>query len=126
MENKCSKYEGLFIFSDEETLKNHINECEDCRLEQEKMDKVSDLLSEVKFYYRAKNKRVRKLKAICALAMFMFFSATLGVINNGGDLADSLMYGDLADSLMYGETLSAEDLGFPVDSYGLLMVDDEF
>jgi hypothetical protein len=25
---------------------------------------------------------------------------------------------------MYGNTLSAEDLGFPVDSYGLLMVDE--
>ena len=32
---------------------------------------------------------------------------------------------DLYDTLKYGDTLSAEDLGFPVDSYGLLMVDDE-
>ena len=35
-------------------------------------------------------------------------------------------YADFVDTLMYGEALSAEDLGFPVDSYGLLMVDDEF
>ena len=32
---------------------------------------------------------------------------------------------DLMDTLRYGETWSAEDFGFPVDSYGLLMVDDE-
>lgn len=117
MDNKCSKYEGLFIFSDKETFEKHLAECNDCRLEHEKMNKVSDLLDEVKFYYRAKSKRVRKLKAVCALAMFMFFSATFGVVTNDSDLADTLMYGD---------SLTAEELGFPVDSYGLLMVDDEF
>ena len=117
MENKCTKYEGLFIFSDEETLTKHIEECPECRAEHEKMQKVSELISETKFYYRSKKRRAMKLKAVCALMMFMFFSATLGVVSTDSDLADALMY---------GETLSAEDLGFPVDSYGLLMVDDEF
>ena len=117
MEKKCSKYEGLFVFSDEETLNKHIAECDDCKAEHEKMQKVSDLLSEVKFYYRSKKRRAMKLKAVCALLMFMFFSATFGVVSTDSDLGDALMYGD---------TLSAEDLGFPVDSYGLLMVDDEF
>jgi hypothetical protein len=117
MDNKCTKYEGLFVFSDEETLNKHIEECDDCKLEHEKMQKDSNLLSEVKFYYRSNKRRAMKLKAICALLMFMFFSATFGVVSTDSDLADALMY---------GETLSAEDLGFPVDSYGLLMVDDEF
>ena len=117
MDNKCSKYEGLFIFSDEETLKKHLEECPDCRAEHEKMQKVSDLISETKFYYRSKSNRRRKLKAICALAIFMFFSGTFGIVTNNEDFAEALMY---------GETLSAEDLGFPVDSYGLLMVDDGF
>ena len=117
MDKKCSKYEGLFIFSDEESLQKHLEECPDCRAEHEKMQKVSELIGETKFYYKSKLKRARKLKAICALALFMFFSATFGVVNNDSDFADALMYGD---------TLSAEDLGFPVDSYGLLMVDDEF
>ena len=40
MKDKCSKYEGLFIFSDKETLLNHVNECEDCKLEHEKIQKV--------------------------------------------------------------------------------------
>ena len=38
MENKCSKYEGLFVFSDEETFKKHLEECSDCQLEHEKME----------------------------------------------------------------------------------------
>ncbi len=114
MENKCSKYEGLFVFSDEETLNSHIKECEDCKKEQEKMDKVSALLGEVKFYYRAKNKKLKRLKAVCAMFFLIFFSATFGILSNDSDLTDALMYGD---------TLSAEELGFPVDSYGLLMVD---
>ena len=115
MKNKCSKYEGLFVFSDDETLKKHLEECEDCRLEHEKMQKVSDLLGEVKFHYRLKKRRVMKLKAVCAVAMLMFFSATFGVVSTDSDWADALMY---------GEALSAEDLGFPVDSYGLIMVDE--
>ena len=114
MENKCSKYEGLFIFSDDETLKEHIKECAECKKEQETMDKVSDLIGEVKFYYRAKNNKLKKLRAACAVFFLIFFSATFGIISNDADLTDALVYGN---------TLSAEDLGFPVDSYGLLMVD---
>lgn len=114
MDKKCSKYEGLFIFSDENTFNEHLQECEECRLEHEKMQKVSELIGEVKFYYKKKSRRVQKMKAICAIVFLMFFTATFGIISSDGDLADALMYGD---------TLSAEDLGFPVDSYGLLMVD---
>ena len=116
MDKKCTKYEGLFVFSDNETLAEHIAECEDCRAEQEKMDKVSNLLGEVKYYYRAKAKRKMKLRAACAAMFLVFFAGSFGVIMENDDIADSLMY---------GQELSAEDLGFPVDNYGLLMVDDE-
>lgn len=118
MDNKCSQYEKLFIFSDEETLKRHLAECEDCNKEQEKMERVSELLGEVKFYYRLKAKRkskMRRLQAACALFVLLFTSLTFGYVANDADLMDTLRYGD---------TLSAEELGFPVDSYGLLMVDE--
>ena len=115
MENKCSKYEGLFVFSDEETLKKHIEECDECRAEAEKMDKVSSLIGEVKFYYKQKARRVMKIRAACAAFLLIGFSLTCGVLT---------MDDDVSDILMYGDTLSAEDLGFPVDSYGLLMVDE--
>lgn len=115
MDNKCSKYEGLFIFSDEETLKEHVAQCEECRAEQEKMDKVSALIDEVKFHYYKKRKMMPKLRAVCAVALLLFSTLTLGIAVNDEDLMDTIRY---------GETLSAEDLGFPVDSYGLLMVDE--
>ena len=115
MDNKCSKYEGLFVFSDEETLKKHVEECEECRLEHEKMQKVSDLIGEVKFYYRKKQKNIRKLKAVCAALFLVVFSTTFCAVS---------MDSDFSDMLVYGTELSAEDLGFPVDSYGLIMVDE--
>lgn len=116
-EDKCTKYEGLFIFSDEDTLQKHIEECEECKKEHEKMQKVSSLLSEVKLYYKAKRKKIRKLKAACAVLGLILFSTTFGVISNNEDIMDRLMY---------GSTLTAEDFDLPVDSYGLITVDNEF
>ena len=114
MYDKCSKYEGLFIFSDDETLKKHLLECEDCRREQEKMDKVSGLIDEVKFHYYSKSKKKPILKIACVLMFLIFSTVTITVMEN---------YDDMLDTLRYGDTLSAEDLGFPVDSYGLIAVD---
>ena len=78
------------------------------------MDKVSDLLKEVRPYYKAKRKSAAKLKAACAISVLLFSSATLGVINFNTDISDVIKY---------GTTLSADDLGLPVDSYGFLMVE---
>ena len=117
MENKCSKYEELFTAGSEEELEKHIQECEECRAEAEAQKKVSSLLDEVKMYYYAqRKKRMVRLRAACAI-MFLAFSL---VSVTGWALNDD----DILDTLKYGDTLSAEDLGFPVDSYGLLMVDE--
>ena len=48
MKERCTKYEALFTFADETTLQEHLKVCEDCRKEQEEMDKVSELIGEVK------------------------------------------------------------------------------
>lgn len=114
MNKKCSKYEALFTFQDNETLKKHIESCEDCRKEQEVMDKVSDLLKEVKPYYINKRKNMAKLKIACAMLTIILSTAVMGVVNFNTDISDIIKYGN---------TLSAEDLGLPVDSYGLLMVE---
>ena len=100
MDNKCSKYE----------------KCEECRKEDEVQKKVSSLIDEVKFYYYAqRKKRMTRLRAACAMVLLLFTTLSFSLaINNE----------DLTDTLMYGTTLSAEDLGFPVGSYGLLMVDE--
>ncbi len=114
MKEKCTKYEALFTFRSEDELMRHISECEDCRLEHEKMQKVSSLIEEVKPYYRAKRKNLAKIKIACALLMVMFSGTTLGLINFNPDISDTLKY---------GTTLSSEDLGLPVDSYGLISVE---
>lgn len=114
MDNKCSKYEELFIGADEKELEEHLKECETCLEEHKKMQKVSDLIQEVKPYYLKKRNNLRRMRAIAALLFLVLFAGTFGFIYTDEDLSESLMY---------GETLTAEDLGFPVDSYGLLMVD---
>ncbi len=114
MNQKCTKYEALFTFANDETLKEHVQNCEDCKKEQDLMDRVSEILSEVKPYYKAKRRNMLKLKAACVVSVLLFSSATLGLINFNTDISDTIKY---------GSTLSAEDFGFPVDSYGLLMVE---
>lgn len=114
MKDKCSKYESLFIFSDEKTLLSHVETCEDCRKEHEIMNKVSDLIKEVKPQLKEKRKRHARLKIACAAFAILLSGTVLGVIN---------LNQDISDTLRYGQTLSLEDYGFPVDSYGLIMVD---
>ena len=117
MENKCSKYEELFINGSEDELEKHLRECDECRAEQNTQQQVSSLLNEVKMYYYSKRKKhTARLRAACAV-MFMIFS----LASVGGY---ALTNDDVLDTLKYGDTLSAEDLGFPVDSDGLLMVDE--
>lgn len=116
MNKKCTKYEELFISSDEDALKQHISECEECRIEHEKMEKVSSLLDEVKLHFYAKRKKRQNLLKVACIAGFLFVSSTtFGIFAVNEDFTDALMYGD---------TLTAEELGFPVDSYGLIMVDE--
>lgn len=114
MKEKCTKYEALFTFRSQEELEQHIQECEDCRLEHEKMLKVSELLQEVKPYYKEKRKNLAKIKVACALFLLMTSGTTLGLINYNTDISDNIKY---------GTTLSAEDLGLPVDTYGLITVE---
>ena len=114
MKDKCTKYEALFTFADENALKEHIAECSDCKSEQEKMDKVSELIQEAKPYFIERRRNFAKIKAVAASFALIMLTATLGVVNFNTDVSDTIRY---------GTTLSAEDLGLPVDSYGLLMVE---
>jgi hypothetical protein len=114
MKEKCSKYESLFIFRGEDELLEHIETCEDCKAEHEKMLKVSALIQEAKPYFKERRKNLAKVKVACALFMLMLCGTTLGVINFNTDVSDTLKY---------GTTLSSEDLGLPVDSYGLINIE---
>lgn len=114
MKEKCTKYEGLFIFSDEATLMEHVKTCPDCQEEHAKMQKVSELLQEVKPHFVKKRKDYLKIKALCAIFTMCVCVSTMLVVN---------LNTDISDRINYGMVLSAEDLGLPVDSYGLIMVD---
>ena len=112
--DKCTKLEELFVNGTEEEIRSHIEVCEDCRREYEKINRVSSLIQEVKPHYLRKKQLIRKIQKIAAVFIFAIFTATTAAV---------YMNEDLSDTLMYGDTLTAEDYGFPVDSYGLLMVD---
>ncbi len=114
MTEKCSKYEAYFTFASEEDFKKHLEECEDCRKEHEKMQKISSLVQEVTPYYKKKRQSSKVFKIACSLLLFVFLATGIGIINFNTDISDTLRY---------GTTLSAEDLGLPVDSYGLIMVE---
>lgn len=114
MKDKCQKYESLFIFSDEEALKAHLEECPECRAEHEKMCKVSALLQEVKPHFMAKRKRKAQMKIACAVSFMLLSGTVLGLVN---------LNPEISDTLRYGAVLEAEDFGFPVDDYGFLLVE---
>ena len=114
MNDKCQKYEGLFVFSDEETFKAHLEECPECKAEHEKMLKVSELLQEVKPYFLAKRKRSNQMKIACAISFIMLSGSVLGLMNWNSDISETLRYGTV---------LEAEDYGFPVDDYGFLLIE---
>lgn len=112
--NKCTKYEGLFTFGGENEFLAHIKTCPDCKAEYERMQKVSALIQEAAPAIRKKSRERRNLKLACASFGLVFCLFTLGVIN---------LNQDVHDMIMYGQTMTIEDYGFPVDSYGLIMVD---
>ena len=114
MKDKCTKYEALFTFASEEDFQKHLTQCEDCQKEHEKMQKISSLIQEVKPYYKKKRKDSRMLKIACSLLLFAFLGTGAALMTYDTDISDTLKY---------GTTLSAEDLGLPVDSYGLIMVE---
>ncbi len=110
--SECDKFEALFTFSDEKTLLEHVAQCEDCRKEYEKMQKVSALIQEAK--PRFKKNRLAGLRAACVMFFIMLGGISVYVADE--------QYGVL-DTVKYGEQLTMEDLGIPTDSYGLIQVD---
>lgn len=112
MTKKCDKYESLFVFSDEESFLNHVSQCDDCKLEHEKMLKVSDLIKEVKTTLR--KQKANKIKVACVVFIMMVGGLSINVADQ--------QYGVL-DKFKYGERLTLSDMGIPTDNYGLIMVD---
>ena len=115
MTKKCDKYEALFTFATDEEFRKHLLECEDCRREHEKMNRVSELIAEVKPQFAKRKDKYRNIKIACILCMVLFAGTTFQTADNNYIIVEQIMY---------GEQLTPEDLGFPTDSYGLIMVDE--
>lgn len=121
MNNKCEKYESLFLFADEETLQKHIAQCEDCAREHEKMQKVSALVKEAKPEYEKRERFFSSLKIACVLFLFVSTGAVLQsfnpIINQVPQSAITSSY-----SINDDESIIAS-MGLPTDDYGLLRMD---
>lgn len=123
IQNKCEKFEELFILEDETPLLEHIKGCETCRCEYEKMKKVSGLVKEVSFEYRrkkAKNAQRARVLSMAASFLIVFLAFFALQIQN----PDSIVNETIAQIQDGGYTY--EQMGLPVDDYGFIMVDYEF
>jgi len=109
---KCDKYEAYFLFRSEDEFDKHLGECEDCRSEHAKMQKVASLVKEVKPVYRKRMNQKFMAKAACisALMMFTFSFAAFNYVYNTSDYK----------CISCAEDSVIDDLGLPVDQYGLL------
>lgn len=114
MDKNCNKYETLVNFGSEEELMAHIKECPICKAEHEKINAVTSLIQEAKPYYLKQKQKIQKLKIACVMLFTLFTGVSAGILNNTYDIIDTLSYRD-------GITL--EEMGFPTDDYGFLMVD---
>lgn len=112
--NNCNGYEAMFTFLNEEDFKAHLCVCEECAKEHARMQKVSDLIQEAKPYIKEKKKQARIL--VTAAAFFVAVFATLSV--------PLCMVGvDVYDNLVAQNTYDVQELGLPVDEYGLLYIE---
>ena len=113
---KCDKFKEYFIFSDEEKLMEHINNCPECKAEYEQFQKISSLVKEVKFSYKEKRKNKMLAKVAC-FSTFIIFSTTLGLLGAFYNFGEDSNYENyLQDSV-------TEEMGYPIDSNGLIKVD---
>ena len=112
---KCDKYQTYFLFKTEEELLEHIKECPDCAEEHAKMQNVDNLVREVKTIYKNKKKNYLLAKVACFSALMMF-TLTVPMLNNFYVLSEY-------EYIEYIENSIVDEMGFPVDGYGLIRVD---
>lgn len=114
MDKNCNKYEILIKCNNEEELLTHIEKCQICKAEHEKINAVTGLIQEAKPYYLKQKQKAQKLKIACVMLFTLFTGVSAGILNNTYDIIDTLSYSD---------EITLEEMGFPTDDYGLLMVD---
>ena len=112
-EKKCNGYESMFIFLNEEDFKKHLETCEECRKEHEKMQRISDLIQEAKPYIKSEKRKLYKFKAACLACAFIFTGLSYPLYTIGSNVYSS-----------YNQehNLTADEMELPVDEYGFLYI----
>lgn len=113
-EKTCNGYEAMYTFLSEDDFNKHLEVCEACAKEHARMQRVSELIQEAKPYIKEKQKQNRILKSAAAFFVVAFATLSIPVYMAGAN-----MY----DNMVAQNTLTAQELGFPVDEYGLLYVE---
>ncbi len=111
---KCDKYEAYFLFANDADFKKHLSECEDCQSENEKYKKISALVKEAKPAYE-RNQRQKLMTKVACISAMMMFTLSFGLL-------DQINY-DKYETAAYSEDTILDEMGMPIDNYGLLMVD---
>ena len=111
---KCNGYESVFMFLNDEDFQKHLETCESCRKEHEKMQKISELIQEAKPYIKAKRKKNKLIKVACALSLVCFTSLSVPFLFNANQIYDDIVASN---------SPSIEEMGLPVDEYGFLLAD---
>lgn len=116
-EKKCNGYESMYTFLNEEDFLKHLDVCEDCRKEHEKMQKISALIQEAKPYIvRKKKDRLKQLKVACVALGVFGVGLTYPMYTIGTDVYEKAIVQTQYDAL------TSEDSGFAVDEYGFLYI----
>ena len=115
-ENKktCNGYEAMYTFLNDEDFSAHLEVCEECAKEHARMQRVSELIQEAKPYIKEKQKQGKILKTAAAVFVVAFTTLSIPLCMTGVN-----MY----DNIVAQNTLTAQEMGFPVDEYGFLYVE---
>lgn len=115
-ENKktCNGYEAMYTFLNEDDFNKHLQVCEQCAKEHEKMQRVSELIQEAKPYINAIQGKNRVLKNTAAFFVIAFAALSIPAYMTGVDVYDNMIAQN---------TPTVQELGLPVDEYGLLYVE---
>ena len=115
MQEKCNKYEGDFLFSDEKAFSEHIKNCPDCQREREKEEKLSALIKDSQYEYKRLVKgKLNKAyaKVACILLLFVGIGTTTGYnYYKSSNFVNPNTYNSANISVI-------ENSGLPTDEYG--------
>lgn len=115
-EKKCNGYESMYTFLSEKDFQKHLEICEECRTEHEKMQKVSSLIQEAKPYIKRQKKQAKMIRAACAVFVVLFASLSLPIFTLGTNVYNDVIAQNQADAM------TVEEMGLPVDEYGFLYI----